>query len=72
MNVQGWGWNVATTGYGDLQGGASQDDWYTARFSGTSSASPMVAAAAACLQAMAIAKNGAPLTPRRGPVYPDR
>lgn len=63
VNVQGWGWHVTTCGYGDAQGGASENTWYTHRFSGTSSASPIVTGAVACLQAMALAQNGAVLTP---------
>ncbi len=62
VNLQGWGWHVSTTGYGDA-GGQSANEHYTLRFSGTSSAAPIVAAAAACLQGAAIAKRGAPLTP---------
>jgi len=65
VNVQGWGWHVTTLGYGDAQGGTSENTWYTLRFSGTSSASPIVTAAVACLQGRAKAKNGAPLTPKR-------
>ena len=64
VNVQGWGWHVATTGYGDAQGG-SENAWYTLRFSGTSSASPIVTGAVACLQGRAKAKNGAPMTPAK-------
>ncbi|HEY8504281.1 MAG TPA: S8 family serine peptidase, partial [Gemmataceae bacterium] len=63
VNVQGWGWHVATLGYGDAQGGADEKTWYTLRFSGTSSASPIVTGAAACLQSYAKAKRGAVLTP---------
>lgn len=63
VNVQGWGWHVTTLGYGDAQGGASENVWYTLRFSGTSSASPIVTGAVACLQGRAKAKNGAPMTP---------
>lgn len=63
VNVQGWGFHVSTLAYGDLQGDASENRWYTARFSGTSSASPIVTGAAACLQGRAKAKNGAPMTP---------
>jgi hypothetical protein len=63
VNVQGWGWHVTTTGYGDAQGGANENTWYTHRFSGTSSASPIVTGAVAVLQGIAKAKNGAPLTP---------
>lgn len=65
VNVQGWGWHVMTLGYGDAQGGASENVWYTLRFSGTSSASPIVTGAVACLQGRAKAKNGAPLTPAK-------
>ncbi|MGH7331173.1 MAG: S8 family serine peptidase [Candidatus Rokuibacteriota bacterium] len=65
VNVQGWGWHVTTLGYGDAQGGASANVWYTLRFSGTSSASPIVTGAVACLQGRAKAKNGAPLTPSK-------
>ncbi len=65
VNVQGWGWHVTTLGYGDAQGGASENIWYTLRFSGTSSASPIVTGAVACLQGRAKAKNGAPMTPNK-------
>ena len=65
VNVQAWGWHVTTLGYGDAQGGASENTWYTLRFSGTSSASPIVTGAVACLQGRAKAKNGAPLTPAK-------
>ena len=51
--AQGWGWHVATLAYGDAQGGRSENSWYTLRFSGTSSASPIVAGAVACLQGFA-------------------
>jgi subtilisin family serine protease len=65
VNVQGWGWHVTSLGYGDAQGGASENTWYTLRFSGTSSASPIVTGAAACIQGRAKAKNGAPMTPKK-------
>ncbi|NTU86261.1 MAG: S8 family serine peptidase, partial [Chloroflexales bacterium] len=40
IDAQGWGREVTTCGYGDLQGPVGQEDlWYTDRFSGTSSAS---------------------------------
>jgi subtilisin family serine protease len=65
VNVQGWGWHVTTLGYGDAQGGASENVWYTLRFSGTSSASPIVTGAVACLQGRAKAKNGVPMTPAK-------
>lgn len=52
VNVQGWGENVVTTGYGDLyvQGATDVYD-YTAVFAGTSSASAHVAATLACYAA---------------------
>jgi subtilisin family serine protease len=65
VNVQGWGFHVATLAYGDLQGDASENKWYTLRFSGTSSASPIVTGSVACLQGRAKAKNGAPMTPAK-------
>lgn len=65
VNVQGWGWHVTTTGYGDAQGGASENNWYTLRFSGTSSASPIVTACVACLQGRAKARRGRPMTPQK-------
>jgi subtilisin family serine protease len=65
VNVQGWGFHVTTLAYGDLQGDASENKWYTARFSGTSSASPIVTGAVACIQGRARAKLGAPLSPAK-------
>ena len=50
VDAQGWGFHVTTLGYGDLQGDPSENRWYTLRFSGTSSASPIVTGAAACIQ----------------------
>lgn len=47
VDVQGWGGCVVTTGYGGLQGSANGNDAYTDSFSGTSSASPIVAGAVA-------------------------
>jgi hypothetical protein len=44
---------VYTTGYRDLQGGTDPNLWYTKVFSGTSSASPIVASAAAVLISVA-------------------
>jgi subtilisin family serine protease len=65
VNVQGWGWHVTTLGYGDAQGGADEKKWYTHRFSGTSSASPIVTGAVACIQGVAKAKLGVPLPPAK-------
>ena len=59
LNVQAWGWHVTTLGYGDAQGGASENTWYTLRFSGTSSASPIVTGSVACLQGRASQRTAA-------------
>ncbi len=65
VNVQAWGWHVTTLGYGDAQGGRSENRWYTLRFSGTSSASPIVTGAVACIQGRAkVLRRGRPLSPR--------
>lgn len=59
IDCQGWGEGVCTTGYGDLFRGRGEHEWYTARFNGTSSASPVVAGAIACLQGIAKARGQA-------------
>ncbi|MGW4326411.1 S8 family serine peptidase [Nocardia sp. NPDC004573] len=58
VDVQGWGLEVTTTGYGDLQGGPDEDLWYTDVFSGTSSAAPIVAGAVTSFQGMSAAAAG--------------
>jgi subtilisin family serine protease len=63
VDLQGWGWHVTTLAYGDAQGGEDEKRWYTLRFSGTSSASPIVTGAVACLQGFAKARIKRPLTP---------
>lgn len=66
VNLRGWGENVVTTGYGDLaMVGGDEHQSYTAGFSGTSSASPMVAASAVAVQSAAVAAYGRPLAPRQ-------
>ncbi len=51
VNMQGYGSGVYTCGYGNLfDGDGDRNQYYTAFFSGTSSASPIVTGAAACLQ----------------------
>ncbi len=62
VDVQGWGREVFTAGYGDFQGG-SQNVWYTSSFSGTSSASPIVTGAAACIQGALKAAGKSALSP---------
>lgn len=65
LDAQGWGREVTTSGYGDLQGGANEDEWYTDRFSGTSSASPIVVGALSCVQGILRARSRVPLSPAR-------
>jgi subtilisin family serine protease len=64
VNLQGWGTGVATTGYGTLATyGGDADQKYASGFSGTSSATPIVASAVALLQAVAIDLFGQRLSP---------
>jgi Subtilase family len=63
VDVQGWGREVTTAGYGDLQGGSNEDFWYTDVFSGTSSASPIVVGAVGCMQGALRAASKTLLTP---------
>jgi hypothetical protein len=63
VDAQGWGREVTTCGYGDLQGGTNEDEWYTDQFSGTSSASPIVVGALGCVQGIVRAQGKSPLTP---------
>jgi Subtilase family len=65
VDAQGWGREVTTCGYGDLQGGSSEDLWYTDTFSGTSSASPIVVGAIGCVQGVLRARGRIPLSPAR-------
>jgi MYXO-CTERM domain-containing protein len=64
VDVQGWGENVFTLGYGAYAMlGADPDQAYTNSFSGTSSASPIVTGAAVLIQDYAITLSGNPLDP---------
>ena len=62
VDLQGWGIGVVTTGYGDFSG-TTKADYYTDEFSGTSSASPIVAAAAAAVQGYVKAQGKPALSP---------
>ncbi|MBA4377294.1 MAG: hypothetical protein C0395_01320 [Gemmatimonas sp.] len=65
VDLQAWGEQVTSCGYGDLQGtGFAESAWYTQVFNGTSSASAIVAGAAALLQGMTRAQYGYSLDPR--------
>jgi subtilisin family serine protease len=64
VNVQGWGHNVFTAGYGHFTiVGGDRDQSYTDLFSGTSSASPFIAGLAASLQGIHKARTGQPMDP---------
>lgn len=65
VDAQGWGREVTSTGYGDLQGGSDRNLWYTDTFSGTSSASPIVVGALASTQGILRARGRTPLSPIR-------
>jgi hypothetical protein len=68
VDLQGWGENVMTTGYGvsyvNPSSTLDENYWYTDEFNGTSSASPIVAGAVANLQGIAKQRFGIPLTPK--------
>jgi hypothetical protein len=63
VDAQGWGREVTSCGYGDRQGGQDARRWYTEQFSGTSSASPIVAGALACVQGYLLGAGRRVLTP---------
>ena len=58
------GAGVCAPGYGDLFQGLGEHQWYTGQFNGTSSASPVVAGVAACLQGIP-RRRGGPLAPNQ-------
>jgi hypothetical protein len=65
VDLHGWGTAVATLGYGRLiRVGGDLNQAYTDGFSGTSSASPIVASACVAIQSYARAQLGRPLAPR--------
>jgi hypothetical protein len=67
VDLQGWGWNIMTTGYGDHYTNpddpTNPDYFYTSTFKRTSGASPIVAGAVANLQGIALNLFGTPLIP---------
>lgn len=65
IDAQGWGAEVTTCGFGDIQGGGPDDEdrSYTDQFNGTSSAAPIVAGALACIQGVLKAAGKPLLTP---------
>ena len=62
LDAHGWGFNVTTAAYGDLQGGSATRE-YTSTFSGTSSATPIVTGAGVILASIFKSAYGTPLDP---------
>ncbi len=65
VDAQGWGREVTTLAYGDLQGGINETQWYTDTFAGTSSASPIIVGALGCVQGYLRANGRIPMSPAR-------
>lgn len=69
VDVQGHGREVTTAGYGQLWrrpgGFLDRNRWYTDKFSGTSSASPVVVGALGCVQGILRRRGRSPLSPAR-------
>ena len=63
VDLQGWGHEIVTTGYGDLFNPGDIRQRYSRRFSGTSGASPIVTGAVLSIQGMAKAAGLPPLSP---------
>ena len=64
VDVHAWGWDVVTLGYGDrFDGNLDPNQYYTAVFDGTSSATPIVAGAVLNLQGVAGANGFPAFTP---------
>lgn len=58
VDVQGWGQNVRTLGYGNIKiNGNDKRQWYATGFSGTSSASPIVTGAVMSIQGVRRARQ---------------
>ena len=62
VDVQGWGENVFTTGYGDAQNVGNDFNQYYTNFGGTSSATAMVAGCVVVLQSYHFSLTGGYLT----------
>lgn len=62
IDCHGWGWRVVTAGYGALYGNV-ENEYYTATFSGTSSASPICTGAGLILQGVSKAMNNVTMSP---------
>ncbi len=63
IDCYGWGENIVTCGYGDLDPGTGDNSTYTDTFGGTSGASPMIVGAALIIQDLYEATTGTRLSP---------
>jgi serine protease len=63
IDCYGWGENIVSCGYGDLDPGTGDNSTYTDTFGGTSGASPMIVGCALVLQGMYEATTGTRLSP---------
>lgn len=63
VDVQGWGEQVCTAGFGAIWSSEGVNQYYTGTFNGTSSATALVAGTAVALQAAHKASTGLVLTP---------
>ena len=63
VDCYGWGDNVTTAGYGDLDPGTGDDSTYTDDFENTSAATPIVAGAGLLVQGMVEGETGGRLSP---------
>lgn len=62
VDVQNWGENIVTTGYGDLYSAEETNLYYTSTFGGTSGATPIVVGEAVLLQSIYQSATGELLT----------
>ena len=63
IDCYGWGEDIVSAGYGDLDAGTGNNSTYTNTFGGTSGASPMIVGIAAIIQGMNRSNTGATLSP---------
>jgi len=63
LDAHGWGANVVSAGYGDLFGSGTPTEEFTAFFSGTSSATPIVTGAGVMLNGIHREAFGVPMDP---------
>ena len=62
FDIQGWGENITTCGWGGWKIGNDFNQQYTNKFGGTSGAGPMIVGVIACIQSFSIDRLGKRLT----------